>query len=170
MRKLLKNKLLMGLLLLLLIAALCLLPFPKNIDITQSAILWRSGNPEDVQSTTVTLHGTYWDYLLLEDKFDGSIRVEALPKTYGEMSIVPLGNGQLGLWYADEEMLMKSFGGMFLRADGSVLLLIHEEGHWDAEQGLMLTAPASTREEAVALANAMAKELSPNWLGTYTFK
>ena len=42
MRKMLNNKVLMGLLLLLLIAAVCLLPFPKNIDITQSAILWRS--------------------------------------------------------------------------------------------------------------------------------
>ena len=83
MRKRLNNKVLMGLLLLLLIAAVCLLPFPKNMDITQAAILWRSSNPEDVQSTTVTLQGTYWDYLLLEDKFDGSVWVEDLPKTLG---------------------------------------------------------------------------------------
>lgn len=170
MQNLLKNKVLTGLLLLLLVAAACLLPLPRKLDATQAAILWRSGSPEDVQSTTVTISGTYWDFLLREDKFDGSIRVEALPETNAELSIVPMGDGQLGLWYADEEMLMKSFGGMFISRDGSVLLLIHEDGGWSADTGLMLTAPASAREEAVALANELAKALSPNWLGTWTFE
>lgn len=67
-------------------------------------------------------------------------------------------------------MLMKSFGGMFLMADGSVMLLIHENGQWSASEGKVVTAPATTREAAVALANKLAKEFSPNWLGTWTFK
>ena len=170
MRRLLQNKVLMGLLLLLLVAAVGLLPFPKKMNVIQDALIWRCGVPEEVQATTVTINGTYWDYLLLEDKFDGSVRVEALPETHQQISIAPLGEGQFGLWYADEEMLMKSFGGMFLQSDGSVMLLIHEDGQWDADTGLMLTAPASTREEAVALANKLARDLSPKWLGKWTFK
>ena len=170
MRKLLGNKLLMGLLLLLLLAAVCLLPFPRRMNVMHQGVLWCCDVPEMEQLTTVSIKGTYWDYLLLEDKFNGSVQVEALPETHKQISIVPLGEGQFGIWYADDEMLMKSFGGMFLQSDGSVMLLIHEDGHWDADTGLMLTAPASTREEAVALANKLAGELSPNWLGKWTFE
>ena len=170
MRKLLNNKVLMGLLLLLLLAAVCLLPFPRKMNITQQGVLWAGDMPEMEQITTVTISGTYWDYLLLEDKFDGSIQVGAFPETQRQLSIAPLGEGQFGLWYADEEMLMKSFGGMFLMADGSVMLLIHEDGQWDALHGKVITAPAATREDAVAIANKLTKELSPNWLGKWTFK
>ena len=169
MRKLLNNKWLTGLLLLLL-AAVCLLPLPRKMNVTQQGVLWACAMPDMEQHTTVTISGTYWDYLLLEDRFDGSIQVDAYPETQRQLSIVPMGEGQFGIWYADDEMLMKSFGGMFLMADGSVMLLIHEDGHWDADTGLMLTTPASTREEAVALANKLAGELSPNWLGAWTFK
>lgn len=170
MRRWLKKWLLTGIPVILLVAAVCLLPFPKKMDIAQGGVLWKCDMPEEAQSTTVTIKGTYWDYLLLEDKFDGSVWVEALPETRRELSIALLNDGQFGLWYADEEMLMKFFGGMFLREDGSVLLLIHEEGQWDAQYGKAVTAPASTREEAVALANDLARELSPNWLGKWTFE
>ena len=170
MRQLFRNRWFMVFVLLLLLAAVCLLPFPRTIKATQQGVLWACDSPDLEQLTTVTIHGTYWDHLLLEDKFEGSVRVEAFPETQGQISVVPMGEGQYVLWYADKEMLMKAFGGMFLRPDGSVMLLIHEEGQWDAQYGKVLTAPASTREEAVALTNELAKELSPNWLGSWTFK
>lgn len=170
MRKLLKSKWLMGLLLLLLTAAVCLLPLPRRINATHGGVIWRSGALDDTQPTTVTITGTCWDYLFRQDEFAGSIRVEALPQTHGGLSVVNMGDGQCGVWYENEETLMKSLGSMFVRKDGSVLMLLHEDGHWDAETGLMLTSPASTREEAVALANELAQELSPNWLGAWTFE
>lgn len=170
MRKLLYNKMLMGLLLLLLIAAVCLLPRPKPMNITQEGVLWRCGVPEEARTTTVKVAGTYWDYLFGKDDFKGTVWVEDLPETHGETSIIDLGDNQYGIWYETEDALLRAFGGQFLRKDGSVLLIIHEDGGWDADTGLMLTAPASTREEAVALTNELAKELSPNWLGTWTFE
>lgn len=173
MRQLLKNRwliVLVLLLLLLLLAAVCLLPFPRTMKVTQQGVLWACDNPDLEQLTTVTIYGTYWDYLLLEDRFEGSVRVEAFPETQGQISIVPMGEGQYAMWYADEEMLMKAFGGMFLRSDSSVMLQIYEDGQWDAQYGKVLTAPALTRAKAVALANELANELSPNWLGMWTFE
>lgn len=170
MRKLLKTKWLMGLLLLLLLAAACLLPLPRHINATHEGVIWRSSAPEDTQHTTVTVTGTYWDYLFRQDEFAGSIRVEALPQTHGDLSVINMGDGQCGVWYENEEALMKSLGSMFVRKDGSVLMLLHEDGHWDAETGRTLIAPSATREEAVKLANQLAQELSPNWLGNWTFK
>lgn len=154
----------------LLIAAILLLPMPRRFRTTHEGLLWRCSAPDEAQTTTVTLTGTYWDFLLRQDSFAGSILVDALPQTQGDLSILNMGNGQYGVWYENEEARMKSLGTLYVRKDGSVMLLLHEEGHWDAENGLMLSAPAANREEAVALANELAQELSPNWLGKWTFR
>lgn len=153
-----------------LIAAICFLPIPKDLNITQEGVLWRCGTSEEMQITTVQVVGTYYDHPLRKGDFKGTVWVEVLPETHGEMSVVSMGDNQYGVWYETEDALLKSLGGQFVRKDGSVLVLLHEDGHWDAENGLVLTAPASTREEAVALTNELAKELSPNWLGSWTFK
>lgn len=154
----------------LLVLAVCLLPLPRSISVTHEGMLWRCGDPEEAQLTPVTVTGTYWDYLFREDKFQGSIRVEACPETHGNLSVTEMGGGQYGIWYETEESRLNAFGTMFVRKDGSVMVIVDEDGHWDASAGKMLTAPASTREEAVALANAMADELSPNWLGPWQFE
>lgn len=153
----------------LIIAAVCLLPLPRSISVTYEGVIWRCGTQEE-QSTTVTVTGTYWDFLFRQDYFAGSIRVEALPQTHGDLSVTNMGDGQSAIWYENEEALLKSLGSMFVRKDGSVLMLIHEDGGWAADTGRMLTAPASTREEAVRLANQLAVELSPKWLGTWQFE
>ncbi len=118
----------------------------------------------------MTVSGVCYDYLLRGDDFRGSLRVDAFPETQRQISIVPMGEGQFGIWYETEEALLKSLGSMFVRRDGSVMMLLYDDGHWDGDTGLLLTAPASTREDAVALANKLAKELSPNWLGTWQFE
>lgn len=156
--------------LILLILAVCLLPLPRSLDVTHQAMLWRCGTPKEQQLTELRLTGIYYDYLFREDAFSGSIRVEACPETHGDLSVVKMGSGQYGIWSEDEEALMKAFGSMFVRKDGSVMVIVHEDGHWDAETGLMITAPASTREEALALTNELADELSPKWLGVWTFE
>lgn len=153
----------------LLILAVCLLPLPRRLDVTHQAMLWRCGTPEEQQLTELRLTGTYYDYLFREDDFSGSIRVEACPETHGDMSVVKMGSGQYGIWCEDEEALMKAFGSMFVRKDGSVMVIVDEDGHWDGSTGKMITAPAATREEAVMLANQLADELSPKWLGPWEF-
>ncbi len=154
----------------LLIAAVCLLPLPRKINVSHGGTLWRCGTQEEVYPTVVEINGTYWDYLFREDNFTGDILIEALPKAKGKMSIHQMGDGQYGVWVENEEALLQSLGGMFLSKDGRLMFILNDEGHWDAATGRMVTAPASTREEAVALANELAKELSPNWLGTWNFE
>ena len=158
------------LMLLLLMAAVCLLPIPRRMNVTQEGILWRCGAPEEMQTTPVTVKGIYYDYLLLADKFDGSVRVEALPETQGELSMAYMGENQYGVWIRTEDALLKGLGGLYVRPDGSVLMNLYDDGHWDGATGKMLTAPASTRAEAVALANEMAQSLSPDWLGAKPFE
>ena len=150
-------------------AAICLLPWPRSISMTHEAILWRCGTPEEEQATTLKITGTYYDYLFREDTFTGSIWVEACPETHGDMSVARMGSGQYGIWYETEESRLKAFGSMFVRKDGSVMVIVDEDGHWDGATGRMITAPASSREEAVRLANELADELSPTWLDPWDF-
>lgn len=154
----------------LLLAVICLLPLPRRINAAHEGVLWRCGAPEEAQNTGVTVTGIYYDYLFRADAFTGSVRVEVCPETHGNTSVTAMVDGQYGIWRENENGLLEYFGGMFVRRDGSVLVLISEEGHWDAETGKVCTAPASTREEAVTLTNELAKELSPNWLGTWNFE
>lgn len=101
----------------LLVSVVCLAPLPRTINVTQTGVLWRCGAPEDVQTTSVTVKGTYWDGLFLEDIFEGSVRVEACPETHGVQSITRMGENQYSVWYATEDAQLKSFGGLFIRAD-----------------------------------------------------
>ncbi len=153
----------------LLLLAVCLLPLPRRINAIHEGLLWRCGTPEEVQSTAVTVTGSYYDYLLRQDDLSVNIWVEDCPETHGVLSLTELGENQYGIWYETEESRLNAFGSLFIRKDGSVMVIINEDGHWDGATGRMLTAPASTREEAVALANELAAELSPNWLGRWEF-
>lgn len=154
----------------LVIVLICLLPWPRSISVTHPAVIWRCSSPEEEQLTTLTVNGTYYDYLIREDNFKGTLRVEGMPETQGLTSIMDMEGTQLGIWYENEDAKMKSFGSMFVRKDGSIVVIVHEDGHWDGETGKMITAPASTREEAVALANELADELDPKWLGNRDFE
>ncbi len=154
----------------LLVVMICLLPWCRGIHVTQPAVIWRCGTPEEQQLTTMELNGTYHDYLFREDYFTGTLRVEDLPETHGDVYLTNMGSGQNLISYVTEEDRRKSLGAMFVRKDGSVVVIVHEDGHWDGEKGRMITAPATTREEAVALANALADELDPHWLGYRDFE
>ena len=153
----------------LLLLAVCLLPLPRRFSATHEGLLWRCGTPEETQSTTVTVNGIYDDYLFRTDTFTGSVWVEDCPETHGALSITKLGENQYGIWYETPQSRLNAFGSLFIRKDGSLMVIIDEDGHWDGATGRMLTAPASTREEAVALANELAAELSPSWLGRWQF-
>ena len=153
----------------LLLLAVCLLPLPRRISATHEGLLWRCGTPEETQSTTVTVNGIYDDYLFRTDTFTGSVWVEDCPEPHGALSITKLGKNPYGIWYETPQSRLNAFGSLFIRKDGSLMVIIEEDGHWDGATGRMLTPPASTREEAVALANELAAELSPSWLGRWQF-
>lgn len=152
---------------LLLIAAVCLLPLPRYIDVEHQGLQWRLGTPDYAEPRTVSINGTYYDYLFRRDTFSGFIRVEGYPLTDKAVLSCIIEKGHYGFCsYMGDDGMATSIGSQLMQPDGSeIMLLISEDGHWDGKGGLMLTAPSTTREEAVAMANRLAKELSAEWLG-----
>ncbi|MBQ8555241.1 MAG: zf-HC2 domain-containing protein [Clostridia bacterium] len=150
------------------VLAALLLPWPKSISVVHQGLEWRCGDAGHVLERTVTLEGTYYDSLLMQDRFRGRVQVEGYPQTDNSSAECVFVADQQGyLYYSDGEGRLEAFASVLLEPDGSrILLCICEDGHWDSGNGLMLTAPAVTRQEAVCTANAMADELSSAWLGS----
>lgn len=159
------------LLALLLIAAICLFPLPRKVDVTHKALEWRCGDAEYCVERTVTISGTYFDFLFRDDYFDGTFVVEGYPQTTQPMTRLVFPD-KLGLLsYVNELGYLDLFGQIMLPADGSSFAVcLYDDNGWVGEDGRMLTGPAQSREEAVALTNKLCQKYSADWLGGWTFE
>lgn len=157
---------------LLLIAAVCLLPFPHRIDTVHAGLEWRISDPDYAEPREVIIKGTYYDFLFFDDQFTGHIIAEGHPVSEGKLTTCTFFKNWNGMpSYASEESPLNALGSLLMPPDGSeILFMIHEKGLWSGDNGLMISAPALTREEAVALANRLADELSAEWLATANFE
>lgn len=149
-----------------LIAAVCLLPWPRGISVTHEGFEWRVNDENHGVLRSVRLEGTYYDYLFREDRFAGEVVIDGYPAA--RSAAVSTGNGQIWLQYADGEGMTRSLGFMYLRPDGTeVLIGLYEDGGWSGRDGLMLTAPEFLRAHAVITANHLIDELDHGWLSKF---
>lgn len=153
-------------------AAVCLLPLPRPIHVTHAALAWRCGDSTYSEATEITINGTYFDYLLKEDFFDGAITVGGFPETRRPLPRVTFHDGMGFLFYRGEAGLLESmFGWIIMPPDGSACVIgVHEEHGWSGDTGLMISAPAVSRQEAAALANRLCRQYSPDFLGSWVLE
>ncbi len=154
----------------LLIAAICLLPLPRRIQRTHEALEWRCGDKEYSVKRTVTIDGFYFDYLFKPDHFGGSFVISNYPKTQKKVWNCTFFDGFGTLWYENSTQPY-ALGMLIMQPDGDEFMIaIYEDGSWNGTSGLMLTGPAETHEEAVALTNKLSQKYSKDWLATWTFE
>lgn len=153
-------------------AAVCLLPLPRPIHVTHAALAWRCGDSTYSETTEITINGTYFDYLLKEDFFDGAITASGFPETQRPLPRVSFHDGMGFLFYRGETGLLEStFGWIIMPPDGSTCVIgVHEEHGWSGDTGLMISAPAGSRQEAAALANRLCRQYSPDFLGNWVLE
>lgn len=159
--------------LVLLIAAVCILPLPRKINIVHEALEWRCGDSEYSVSRKVEINGIYYDYLFRKDYFDGTFVVEGYPETDNIMMRCSfVSNGFGSLWYCDANGApQNTWGSLAMNPNGKeFFVIVDEDNGWNGGTGLVLTAPAANREEAVNLTNRLSKKYSPNWLGVCTLE
>lgn len=170
-RKRMRRYALLALIGALLIAAVCLLPLPRKIQRTCEALEWRCGDGEYSVKRTVTIDGVYYDYLFKEDSFHGSFVISGYPQTTQELARC-IFYDRLGLLsYVDQYGLLNNLGQLIMPTSGKAFVVcLYEENGWNGEDGLMLTGPATSREEAVALTNKLSQKYSPDWLGIRAFE
>lgn len=142
----------------LLIVMICVLPWPRQISVTHEGYEWRINDEAFGVLRQVQVEGTYNDYLFRLDTFSGVVKIDGYPAATRFSSAV--GDGQIALITVDEEGLARSLGFMYMRPDGSEMLIcLYEDGGWSGRDGLMITAPEFLRDHAVMTANRLVDEL-----------
>ncbi len=163
--------LILGVLLTALTAGIWLV-LPREVDVRLEGVKYRLGtkNASEVESATILIEGTVRRTLKGHRVFQGTVEVEGEPMpvpkeqmknrtfiarkgegfllVYQWFEIGVIGKSfPLGTLYADDDFRQITLTLIEQREDGS--------GHWSSGDGLMLTAPAKDRTEAIHLANKL---------------
>lgn len=154
----------------LLALAVCFLPLPVRVDIETEGYLWQIGNENYPDETRdVSVHGWYLNYLFRADVFSGDLMIEGYPVTQVPGALHGRTYVKDGaLFYASRQYDLEctgTFSGVKAGMKEFVIRLFNEEGSWTGEDGLMLTVPASDRDEAVRRANELARYTEMKWSG-----
>lgn len=168
-----KNKaIILIILILLVIIAICFLPWTHRINKTLSGFEKQLGNGEYNKKVTITVRGSYKQYILKNDKFEGSISSniygEIWNKSHGEI-IFRDNIGYINYVGVDDNGFprIEDFGMLICNSNvDEILVLAYQKigntNGWSGEDGLYISAPAKNKEEVIKVA----KKLSNNnaWL------
>lgn len=152
--------------------------YPKQINQTYEGILYQLGpeNKDMEEQLTIEVNGEYRKGILRNDSFVGRIQVdgEMLPpdgamETFLEIEFWerdPLSRGgfiQYINMTDDGYSEIVTYGILFMSNDFSEITIAKhsQEGSgssWNGEDGLMISAPAKNREEALSIANRLIKD------------
>lgn len=156
-----------------LLLCVCLLPLPRALDRTMPAVRWRP-DTDDYEQITIEIRGTYLDFLFRADVFDGEIIVEGVPQSQkpSRLSPVQIGGDHRPLYWEDDQAMLRAWGFIIsLPAMNRFMIGLYDEnGSWDGATGVNITAPATTREEAVAVTNEVCAAYGGDWLAEYRWK
>jgi hypothetical protein len=148
--------------------------WPREVDFEAQGMKYRLGSPgaPEERPLKVSIRGKLYRNLKGDLTFKGTVGLEGedipVPEDQRTVKITKY-KGLHSYWLVysyieDAKPYIFSMGQLFTDDDFgriAIQLYEHEEGggHWDAESGLMIAAPASNREEAVALSNELMRDM-----------
>lgn len=153
---------------LLISVGVCFLPWQHDINTTLEGVQCRINDNEYIEKITITVKGKYNQYLFKDDVFIGNISINL----YGD--IWSLENGKL-VFSDNNAPILKSkignngyceienFGNILCTENFSeILILVSEKTEtegtgWTSENGLYISAPAKTKEDAINIADKLRK-------------
>lgn len=142
-------------------AALYFIPLPRNVDMFLPCVMWdlddrATGEPEGME-----IKGKYYDYLIKTDKFEGSILISEVNQHEEgqrmEMYVYQVGDIKTGSinYYSQTHNRFVYIGSMYMQGMFDDIFIALYVGENNPLNGKYLCAPATTIEEAVAIAEAM---------------
>ncbi len=143
----------------------CIIPIARKIDKTLDCVEYHMGQSDDMKKTTMTIKGTYYDFLFTDDSFLGEIKVGSWDLTNDENYKLTSFNLKRG-W----DTLHYKYDGEY-RAMGTitadtkfnqVLICIYEDDEhgnsWSSSDGRVISSPASSLKEAKENASYITKK------------
>lgn len=151
------------------------LHFPREVDVRLEGVKYRLGkeNASEVEPAVIYIKGTVRRTLRGDRLFQGTVEIEGepIPVPKDELKnykfIAPKGKGfTISYFWTEDWKSWNSFmlGTLYANDDFSQITLAISEKReggwsWNGGDGLMLTAPAKDRTEALQLANKLMEHI-----------
>lgn len=157
-----RNRIITVLLILCVIfAALYFIPISRNVDMFLPCVMWELDNPTAGETEGMEIKGKYYDYLIKADKFKGSILISEVnqyeEEQNMEMFVFQVGDIKTGSinYYSQTYNRFVYIGSMYMQGWFDKMFIALYVDEKSPLNGKYLCAPATTIEEAVAIAEAM---------------
>jgi len=140
--------------------------YPIRIYKEYSGIIYRLGDSSYQETIEVTIDGYLSDGFFSRNKFEGTIIIGEKKLSKLKMYIDKYGRGDLS--YYDEELgEFPSFGTIYMKnvyEEITITVLERKEPNsssmlWTSEDGLMISAPAGNRDEALKVSKDLMNDV-----------
>lgn len=149
-----------------LIILCCTVPFTYRVDKKLEGIKWQNKNSLLCEKSDIAVNGYIKNYLFWTDKFVGTIEIDGKRCVYDDNHIgssLALEKDTYPIYYKNDDGDYQSLG-MF-ESDGKldkIFVTLYEiandgSGSWSSSNGVIITAPAVTRDEAVKVSKKLVK-------------
>lgn len=155
----------------LIAAAVCFLPLQRNVDVVHKGVLCRTNDPNYKEDVNIEVKGKYRDYLFRMDTFKGTIVIDKYDFTseWDCMGLI-FHEGMSQLTYNEPSGVpnMETIGFLFCTPNFDRMMttvfepIDNNRGNWSGEDGLFISAPAETREQALQVVSDLAPR--SDWL------
>ena len=133
---------------------------PREFNRTYHGVKYRLGdtNEEILDNVTIEFKGSMYKTLTLKNTFKGTISINdfKIPSEQSKEDYVVLDFGHKDWAMIQEFFPMNYFGDISLSKDRNRLsIIVMENRGWNGGDGLMISAPAINRKEALSISNEL---------------
>jgi len=143
-------------------AALYYIPIGRDVKISMPCVIWDKNDPTVGEPEGIAIKGRYYDYLIKDDRFIGSVIVSEVNDYEEEVEMKVRVSKNHGMkraslyYYSRVHRRTVDLGSLYTQDEfDSMLLFLSGAGMEKLWKGKVVSAPATTIEEAVAIAEAM---------------
>lgn len=144
--------------------------YPRKLYSECSGIIYRLGDSNYSDDIKINLDGYYSKGLFTGDIFEGAITIGEKKLTKINMKFDKFKRGHL-FCYDENIGEYISYGDLFSnnRMKDFTIIVIEKDGKskgsgsWTGKDGLMISAPANNRDEALEISNKLMKDVLGKW-------
>lgn len=140
--------------------------WPRNININYDGVKYQAGNQNTYENVKVNVEGKLRKKLFSgEAEFNGKIIMDGTTLDYSKYPNYPLTFNSKGAGTLNYIKSGKTIAyGSIVISDSfkDMAVMIYENDGWSSQDGWVIFAPCSNREEAAAASNILFKRLNPD--------
>lgn len=151
--------------------SISVLPLNRDIDTVVQGVQWKIDEKSYYENVSVSVNGTYSNYLFRKDSFKGNICIDIYGFTYNSQPLdLIFDDGVANLIYNSKNDInnMNTLGFLICTPNFDKLLIAVNtplesvSNEWSAKDGLVISGKAENREMAVQIAKLLSEK--SKWL------